>query len=49
MQALRWLRVPGDTLFGLGAFILVGFVFTTRSHGPKVAAKAAIIPVVVGR
>jgi nitric oxide reductase subunit B len=31
MRTLRWLRVPGDTVFALGAFILVGFVFTTRS------------------
>jgi nitric oxide reductase subunit B len=31
MRTLRWLRVPGDSVFALGAFILVGFVFTTRS------------------
>jgi len=30
MQTLRWLRVPGDTLFALGAVVLVYFVFTTR-------------------
>ncbi len=30
MQTLRWMRVPGDTLFAIGAFILVAFVFTTR-------------------
>jgi len=32
MQTLRWLRVPGDTLFALGAFILVAFVFSTYSY-----------------
>ncbi|MBN8732380.1 MAG: nitric-oxide reductase large subunit [Acidobacteria bacterium] len=30
MQTLRWLRAPGDTLFGLGALVLVAFVFTIR-------------------
>jgi nitric oxide reductase subunit B len=30
MQTLRWLRAPGDTLFGLGALALVGFVFSVR-------------------
>lgn len=28
MRTLRWLRVPGDTLFAAGALILVAFVFT---------------------
>jgi hypothetical protein len=44
MRTLRWLRVPGDTVFALGAFILVGFVFTTRSpktNRPVVAADRA--------
>ncbi|MCC7499476.1 MAG: nitric-oxide reductase large subunit [Bryobacterales bacterium] len=31
MQALRWMRVPGDTIFALGAIVLVAFVFTMRS------------------
>jgi nitric oxide reductase subunit B len=30
MQTLRWLRAPGDTLFALGALVLVAFVFTGR-------------------
>src|SRR4051794_1867236 len=30
MQNLRWMRVPGDTLFAIGAIVLVAFVFTTR-------------------
>ncbi len=36
IQTLRWLRVPGDTVFALGALVLVGFVFTIRSR--KIAA-----------
>ncbi|HEX8872013.1 MAG TPA: cbb3-type cytochrome c oxidase subunit I, partial [Candidatus Acidoferrum sp.] len=32
MQTLRWMRVPGDTIFALGALILVAFVFTTYSY-----------------
>jgi nitric oxide reductase subunit B len=32
MQTLRWLRIPGDSIFALGAVILVLFVFTSRSH-----------------
>jgi nitric oxide reductase subunit B len=31
MQRLRWMRVPGDTLFALGALTLVWFVFAGRS------------------
>jgi nitric oxide reductase subunit B len=27
MNTLRWMRVPGDSLFALGALVLVGFVF----------------------
>ena len=27
MQTLRWLRVPGDTLFAIGAIAFVLFVF----------------------
>ena len=30
MQTFRWMRVPGDTLFALGAVVLVAFVFTHR-------------------
>jgi nitric oxide reductase subunit B len=30
MQTLRWLRVPGDTLFALAALVLVAFVFAGR-------------------
>ena len=31
MQNLRWLRAPGDTLFGIGAFALVLFVWKSRA------------------
>jgi nitric oxide reductase subunit B len=31
MQTLRWLRAPGDTLFAVGAIVLVAFVFSTRA------------------
>jgi nitric oxide reductase subunit B len=30
MQTLRWMRVPGDTLFAIGELALVAFVFTIR-------------------
>jgi nitric oxide reductase subunit B len=39
MQRLRWLRVPGDTLFALGALALVGFVFSIRPSGKPAAAR----------
>jgi len=32
MQRLRWMRVPGDTVFALGALILVAFVFLGRKR-----------------
>ncbi len=39
MNVLRWLRVPGDTLFALGALALVLFVFmlrpTSLKHAPQ--------------
>ena len=35
MQTLRWLRVPGDTLFGISALVLVAFVFAGRSGGGR--------------
>jgi nitric oxide reductase large subunit len=30
MQTLRWLRVPGDTIFALGEFAIVAFVLSIR-------------------
>lgn len=41
MQTLRWLRVPGDTVFALGALVLVAFVFTTRATKKAGARSAA--------
>ena len=35
MQHLRWMRVPGDTLFAIGAVILVAFVFFPRAAEKK--------------
>jgi nitric oxide reductase subunit B len=46
MQTLRWLRVPGDTLFALGAIILVAFIFSIRPGEPVTAAGE---PVLSGR
>jgi nitric oxide reductase subunit B len=33
MQTLRWMRVPGDTIFALGALVLVAFVARVRGRG----------------
>ena len=44
MQTLRWMRVPGDTLFALGAMALVAFVFTTRTRSAEPAIDAKVIP-----
>ena len=41
MQTLRWLRAPGDTLFALGAILLVVFVFRLRMR-PR--AEVAHVP-----
>ena len=30
MQTLRWMRVPGDTIFALGEFAMVWFVLTLK-------------------
>jgi nitric oxide reductase subunit B len=35
MQTLRWMRVPGDTIFAIGALILVAFVFFGRKGGKQ--------------
>jgi nitric oxide reductase subunit B len=34
LQNLRWLRVPGDTLFAVGAAALVAFVASIRASRP---------------
>jgi nitric oxide reductase subunit B len=41
MQTLRWLRVPGDTLFFLGALALVPFVVRLKTgHAFQTSATA---------
>jgi len=35
MQTLRWLRAPGDTVFAIGALVLVAFIFTTKMGKPQ--------------
>jgi nitric oxide reductase subunit B len=30
IEKLRWMRVPGDTVFAVGALVLVAFVFIGR-------------------
>jgi nitric oxide reductase subunit B len=44
MQNLRWMRAPGDTLFAIGALILVGFVFSIRSPKRAVVLSEAPLP-----
>jgi len=44
MQTLRWLRVPGDTIFALGALVLVAFVFGTRIEKAGPAIDPGVIP-----
>ncbi len=43
MQTLRWMRVPGDTIFAIGAIVLVAFVFTHR-RPKKAKADARLSP-----
>lgn len=47
MQTLRWMRVPGDSLFAIGAIVLVGFVFTHR-RAKKAAMIVEAVPVPSG-
>ncbi len=42
MQTLRWMRAPGDTLFAIGALVLVAFVFTTRGRRKEVVHPHAL-------
>jgi nitric oxide reductase large subunit len=49
MQTLRWMRVPGDSLFAIGAFVLVTFVFTLKTgKAKKEAISREVIPVPAG-
>jgi nitric oxide reductase subunit B len=46
MQTLRWMRVPGDTVFAIGALVLVWFVFAGRAGKPHaLAARPYPVPV----
>jgi len=47
MQTLRWMRVPGDTIFAVGAVVIVAFVFTHRTVR-KTAMSVNVQPVVSG-
>ena len=38
MQNLRWMRVPGDTLFSVGALLLAWFVFRLWVRPARVTA-----------
>jgi nitric oxide reductase subunit B len=42
MQTLRWMRVPGDTVFAIGALVLVAFVFTHRRPKKTVVSMNAL-------
>jgi nitric oxide reductase subunit B len=45
LQTFRWLRVPGDTLFAFGAFVLVLFVIAGRTRRTSEApGRAAVQP-----
>ena len=41
MQALRWMRVPGDTIFAIAALVLVAFVFIGRQTAVSEAKESA--------
>jgi nitric oxide reductase subunit B len=43
MQTLRWMRVPGDTLFAISAVVLVLFIFLGRRSG-----RSAEVPMPAG-
>jgi nitric oxide reductase subunit B len=47
MRTLRWMRVPGDTIFAVGALVLVAFVFTHRTRR-RTAVSPNLVPVAGG-
>jgi len=48
MQTLRWMRVPGDSLFAIGALVLVAFVFMHRKPPKKTVVGVEAVPVQSG-
>jgi len=52
MQTLRWMRIPGDTLFAIGAIAFVVFVFglgfgysLKRESPAEAAARSGLRPI----
>jgi nitric oxide reductase subunit B len=43
LQTFRWMRAPGDTLFAIGEFIFVLFVFTIRATPVEQAERAKAV------
>ncbi|HME06388.1 MAG TPA: hypothetical protein VKG25_05030 [Bryobacteraceae bacterium] len=41
MQTLRWMRVPGDTIFAIASLVLVAFVFIGRRTAVSEAKEPA--------
>jgi nitric oxide reductase large subunit len=35
MTTLRWMRIPGDTLFAIGAVAIIAFVFGAGRRAPR--------------
>jgi nitric oxide reductase subunit B len=44
MQKLRWLRIPGDTIFAIGELLIVVFVATIRPRSGRVANAGVELP-----
>jgi nitric oxide reductase subunit B len=47
VNQLRWLRVIGDTIFAVGCFVLVWFVFglsTGHSYRPETGSSTTSVP-----
>jgi nitric oxide reductase subunit B len=49
METLRWMRVPGDSLFALGVFALAWFVFRQTMGRPRPAEVMEERPELLGR
>jgi nitric oxide reductase subunit B len=43
LQKLRWMRAPGDTLFAIGEFIFVVFIFSIRNTAVENDEQAAAV------